>query len=118
MLIIRVQLTDENMKQFLYKITPTRLGMVEVGPTEEEAEIVGEHFRYLTSLTEKGTVLVFGRTQNPDANTFGLAIFRAESESEARSIMENDPAVKQGVMRAELFPYKVAGLNARDWVAD
>jgi uncharacterized protein YciI len=106
------------MKQFLYKITPTRLGMVEVGPTDQEAGIVKEHFRYLTSLTEKGTVLVFGRTQNADAKAFGIAILRAESEGEARSIMENDPAVKRGVMRAELYPYKVAGLNARDWQAD
>jgi uncharacterized protein YciI len=106
------------MKQFLYKITPTRLGMVEVGPTDQESAIVGEHFRYLTSLTEKGTALVFGRTQNSDANTFGIAIFRAESEGEARLIMENDPAVKQGVMRPELYPYKIAGLNTRDWKAD
>jgi len=92
--------------------------MVEAGPTDEEAAVVGEHFRYLTSLTEKGTVLVFGRTQNADAKTFGIAILRVESESEARSIIENDPAVTNGVMRPELYPYKVAGLNARGWQAD
>jgi len=32
--------------------------------------------------------------------------------------MNNDPAVKEGVMRAELYPYKVAGLNAREWRTD
>lgn len=58
-------------------------------------------------------MLLFGRTQNSDAPTFGSAIFRAESEDEGRSIMSNDPAVKEGVMRAELYPYKVAGLNVR-----
>jgi hypothetical protein len=41
--------------------------------------------------------------------------FRAGSNEEAQSIMNNDPAVKQGIMHAELYPYKVAGLNARDW---
>jgi hypothetical protein len=29
--------------------------------------------------------------------------------------MDNDPAVKQRIMQAELYPYKVAGLNTRDW---
>jgi uncharacterized protein YciI len=101
--------------QFLYKITPTRVEMVTEGPNDEEAVIMSRHFSYLNSLTEQGTVLLFGRTQNSDASTFGIAIFRADSEDEAYSIMKSDPAVKDGVMRAELYPYKVAGLNARDW---
>ena len=104
--------------QFLYKITPSRLGMVTQGPTNDEGTILTRHFNYLKSLADQGTVLLFGRTQNSDARTFGIAIFRAESEDEARSIMNNDPAVQEGVMRAELYPYKVAGLNARDWRID
>ena len=103
------------MMQFLYKITPSRLGMVTEGPTDNEATMLTQHFSYLKSLTDKGTVLLSGRTQNSDATTFGITIFRAETDDEARSIMNNDPAVKEGIMRAELYPYKVAGLNARDW---
>jgi uncharacterized protein YciI len=106
------------MKQFLYRITPTRLGMVTQGPSEKEAAIMSQHFNYLKSLTDQGTVLLFGRTQNVDDTTFGIAIFRASSDEEARAIMNNDPAVKNGLMRAQLHPYKVAGLNARDWRAD
>jgi len=104
--------------EFLYKITPARMGMVTEAPTEAEAAIVNQHFDYLQSLTDKGMMLLFGRTQNSGAATFGIAIFRAASQEEARSIMSNDPAVKQGVMRAELYEYKVSGLNARDWHAD
>jgi len=104
--------------QYLYRIQPTRLEMVTHGPMNEEASILSEHFSYLKSLTEQGVVLVFGRTQNNDPSTFGIAIFRAESDDAARSIMSNDPAVKKGIMRAELFPYKVAGLNARNWTSD
>jgi len=101
--------------EFLYKTTASRLGMVTEGPNEAEAAIVNQHFNYLKTLAEQGTVLLFGRTQNSDAKTFGIVIFRAKSEREAKSIMDNDPAVKQSVMQAELYPYKVAGLNARDW---
>jgi hypothetical protein len=31
-----------------------------------------------------------------------------ESEAEAIAIMKNDPSVSEGIMEAELFPYKVA----------
>ena len=92
--------------------------MLTNGPTDDEASIVSAHFEYLTSLTKQGIVLVFGRTQNNDASTFGLCIFRANSDSEANAVVNNDPAVKGGVMRAKLFPYRVAGLNAADWLQD
>ena len=96
------------MKQFLYFLKPTRLDMVAVGPTPEEAETVSRHFAYLKDLTEKGVMILVGRTQNSDESTFGIAIFEAEDESAARTIMENDPAVVGGVMSATLYPYKVA----------
>lgn len=96
------------MQQWLYHIVPARLGMVTEGPTPEEAEIVSRHFAYLTELTEQGVMLLVGRTQNNDEGTFGIAIFEAENESAAKRIMENDPAVAGGVMRATLYPYKVA----------
>ena len=107
------------MNQYLYRIQPARLEMVTHGITKEEASTLSEHFNYLKSLTEQGVVLLFGRTQNNDASTFGITIFRAESEDVARSIMENDPAVKKGIMCAQLFPYKVAGLNiSSNWTSD
>jgi uncharacterized protein YciI len=106
------------MNQYLYRIQPSRLEMVTHGATDEEALILSEHFDYLKSLTEQGVVLVFGRTQNNDTSTFGITIFRAESEDAASAIMNNDPAVKKGIMGAQLFPYKVAGLNASNWESD
>jgi len=86
----------------------TRLEMLTEGPTPEEDEIVGKHFAYLKDLTEKGIMILMGRTQNNDESTFGIAIFEAEDEGAARAIMENDPAVVGEVMRATLYPYRVA----------
>ena len=40
--------------------------------------------------------------------TFGIAFSVASTFAEAEWIMNHDPAVKHGVMRAELFPYRVA----------
>jgi uncharacterized protein YciI len=94
--------------EYLYKIQPVRLGMVSEGPTPEEAAIVARHFAYLKGLAEQGVVILAGRTQNADESTFGIVIFRASSETAARDVMNNDPAVKNGVMRAELYPYRIA----------
>jgi len=82
--------------------------MLTEGSTPEEDEIVSRHFAYLSDLTQKGLMILVGRTQNKDESTFGIAIFEAQDEEAAREIMENDPAVENGVMTATLYPYKVA----------
>lgn len=96
------------MPQFLYRIRPTRPDMLTDGPTEHEARIVGEHFAYLSALTEQGVVLMAGRTLTADEHAFGIVILVAATAADASAIMGNDPAVKHGVMQAELFPYRVA----------
>ena len=104
--------------QFLYRIRPTRLAMLTDGRTERETQVVGEHFGYLTALMDAGVVLTAGRTATSDASTFGIVVFEAESEAKALEIMENDPAVKNGVMAAELFPYRIALWSARGPASD
>ena len=63
---------------------------------------------YLKDLVEKGVVMMAGRTQNRDYSSFGIVIFKAESDQQAAEIMQNDPAVKNRVFRGELFPYRIA----------
>lgn len=96
------------MPQFLYRIQPTRLGMITDGPTDQEADVVGRHFAYLEDLVAKGRVLMAGRTLNQDETCFGIVVLVADSELEASALMQGDPAVAEGVMTAELFPYRVA----------
>jgi len=100
-------------KKFLYRIQPARAEMLKSGPTKEESALVEEHFNYLKKLTAKGVVILAGRTLTTDESSFGLVIFRAESEETARAIMNNDPAVKNGVMRATLFPFRVALMEGK-----
>ena len=96
------------MQQWIYVLKVTRLEMLTECATPQEDEIVGQHFAYLKDLTDKGVMILMGRTQNKDESTFGIAIFEAENEQAARAIMENDLAVSGGMMRATLYPYKVA----------
>jgi uncharacterized protein YciI len=96
------------MPQYLYRLRPTRVAMLTEGPTEHEARVAGEHFAYLQRLLAAGCLMMAGRTIDDGERTFGIVVFVAESDAAARELMRNDPAVAQGVMRAELFPYRVA----------
>jgi uncharacterized protein YciI len=102
------------MSQWLYRIQPTRPAMLTEGPTPEEADAVSRHFERLKDLTEKGVMILAGRTLNTDVSSFGICIFEAEDESAAKRIMEADPAVVAGVMRAELFPYRIALMKGQN----
>jgi uncharacterized protein YciI len=77
------------MAQYPYRIQPTRPAMLRLTP--EEDAIISQHFAYLQNLTAQGIV-----------------IFNAADDSAARAVMNGDPAVRQGVMRAELFPFRIA----------
>ena len=95
------------MSRYLYRIRPTRAEML-VESTPQEDRVVGEHFEYLRGLSDRGIVLLAGRTLNTDASAFGIVIFDVPSEAEAREVVERDPAVRAGVFEAELFPYRIA----------
>ena len=96
---------------FIYKIQPVRQEMLTEGTNTEEERIISEHFSYLEGLTQVGVVHLAGRTLNPDYSCFGIVIFSADSEQAAREVMLNDPAVRNRVMRAELYPFQVSLLG-------
>jgi len=97
--------------EFLYRLQPTRPAMLTEGLRPEEREAVAAHVAYLERLATAGVVLLFGRTQTTDPSTFGLVILRAGSPAEAERVMADDPAMRARVMRAELFPFRIAGVS-------
>lgn len=100
------------LNQWLYVLRLTRPEMLTSGPTAEEQATVGRHAAHCEALGKAGVMLMVGRTQVRTPDTTGLAVFLAKDEAEARRIMESDPAIKEGVMRGELFPYQIAFGNA------
>jgi uncharacterized protein YciI len=95
-------------KQFIYvlKLIPALLN--EENWTVEQEAIVERHFAKLQGLLEEGKLVLAGKTDGLDEKTFGIVILEVDSEEEAKLIMNNDPAVAEGIMKAELFPYRVA----------
>lgn len=100
--------TEKENQQYMYtlQLIPELLDVNNW--TEKENKIVGEHFLRLKKFRDEGIVILAGRVPEMDPEGFGIVIFKAGSEEEARTIMENDPAVKNGIMKAKLFPFSVA----------
>jgi len=99
----------KEQKQFVYvlKLTPRLLD--EKNWTEQDRQIVGRHFRRLQQMHKEGRVLLAGRTlPDSDPSQFGVVVFEADSEEEARKVMEADDAVREKLMTAQLFPFSVA----------
>ncbi len=93
---------------YLYVIRPTRPEMLSDGMTEAERNTVAAHFEYLQGLADRGVVRIAGRTLDTGEQTIGLVVFMAEFETQARRLVDEDPAVRESVMTAELFPFRIA----------
>jgi uncharacterized protein len=104
------QFGELNM-QFLYKLNLIPSLLDQTNWTDEDNRLVSEHFKQLQELLKEDKLILAGRTTNMDPTTFGIVILQVENEEKARSIMENDPTVKGGIMTAELYPYHVALYN-------
>ena len=96
-------------KQYVYVLKLIPRLLEEKSWTEQDGQIVGRHFRRLQRLHKEGRVILAGRTLNEsEPSQFGVVIFEAETEAEARAFMEEDDAVKEKIMTAQLFPFRVA----------
>ena len=101
-------MSKQDTLQFIYHFEPIRPELV-TDPdswTEEDNRIGAAHFAYLQKATQDGIVLLAGRSQ--DGIGPAIVIFEADSEEAARSFMENDPFVADGLMRASLHPFRAA----------
>ncbi len=100
-----------NKNQYLYVLRPIPRLQDEKSWTGRENEIVSRHFVALQEMLARGNLILAGRTLPLDSRTMGLVVFEAADDDEARRMMESDPAVIDGIMTAELFPYRVALLR-------
>lgn len=94
--------------QFLYKLTLIERLQKDEDWTDEDEAVVATHFQHLKKWTEEGKVVMAGRTTNEGASAFGIVIFHAENDEEAEVMMKKDPAIEQGIMTGELYPFHLA----------
>jgi uncharacterized protein YciI len=94
-------------KHYLYRLRLVDPGKLSAGFNETDLQTMMRHRDYIRRLTQDGTMALAGRTDAGES-TFGVAIFSAPDEALAPQVMESDPAVAEGLMTAELFPFLLA----------
>ena len=108
-LVSRNALKRDEGKQFAYVLRLVPRLRDAKNWTEADNAAVGRHFRRLQRLHGEGKVILAGKTlDDADEGQFGVVILEVGSEDEARRIMEEDAAVREKIMTARLFPFRVA----------
>ena len=98
------------MAAWLYILRPPRQTFAD-DMTEEERELMQAHFAYLRELLTEGKLVLAGPSLGP---LFGVVVFEADDEDEARRIAAADPAVNSGLQTVELSPFRLSLLRGRD----
>ena len=97
-----------SLKQFLYVLRLIPRLHDDKAWADPDQAVIKAHVAHLKAATDRGQLVLAGRTLEPGDKTFGLVVFHAPDETTARAFMESDPAVAGGIMTAELHPYQVA----------
>lgn len=92
------------MSTFIYLLRPKRPNLVDDASPEEESRL-SEHAEYLQRALEEGKLILAGPCVDGE---FGVVVFRAASEEAAEAFMLSDPAIRHGLMTAELHAYRVS----------
>ena len=95
---------------FLYVPGP---GWLSHKPITEQP--LSEHFAYMERLTGEG-ILVLGGPFKDDQGAIG--VLEVANLAEAREVIDNDPAVRDGIFQAEVHPWHPAvpgQVEVRPW---
>lgn len=82
---------------FFIIIRPYRKDFI-TNPKEQEDEVMSDHFHYLKSLLKQKKLFLAGPTLIPE-DPFGIIILEAETEEQAKELLENDPSIKAGIQK-------------------
>jgi uncharacterized protein len=95
-------------KQFVYILRYSDEFKKQIKFGEKEQATVREHLEYLRGLMNDGNCYFAGRTNNFfDSTLFGVIVFDATSLETANETMNNDPMIKNNIMKGELHPFTV-----------
>jgi len=80
--------------------------------SDDEKALMEEHSAYFQQQFESGELLLYGPVMAPDG-AFGLGVLEVATEAEARRFGENDPSVRGGLNRFEIYPMRVTASRAK-----
>ena len=99
------------MGTWIYYIHPPRIDFAET-MTAAEDEAWGRHWQRMQRLYLEGRIILVGPTLG--RHNTGICVFEADDEDAARSVMDEDPAIRGGFATGELRPFQLSLLRGRD----
>ncbi|GGD12859.1 YciI family protein [Pontibacillus salipaludis] len=96
------------MREYIYILKLIPRLHEEENWTEMDESLVRDHFVRLKEYCDEGKVITAGKTDREDEKGFGIVVFKEENDEKAEEFMKEDPAVKHGIMTAEVFSYRTA----------
>lgn len=92
---------ENEMKHFFVKLIPPRADFPNT-MSEVEKGIMHEHSIFWRELLERGICIVYGPVFETEF-TYGIGIVSFNDEINAKEVLGNDPSVKKGLNRIEIF---------------
>jgi uncharacterized protein YciI len=100
-----------NKQHYFFKLIPPRPTFPQ-DMTDQEKVLMSEHSAYFRQQFDAGKLLLYGPVMAPKG-AFGLGILEVADAAEARQFSENDPSVRAGLNRWELYPMQVASSRGK-----
>jgi len=100
-----------NKQHYYFKLIPPR-PTFPGDITDQEKTLMDEHGAYCEQQFSAGKLLAYGPVMAP-GGAFGVAILEVTDEAEARQFGENDPSVRAGMNRFEVYPMRVSNARAK-----
>lgn len=94
---------DYGMKSYIFVILKT--GKNTVTDKKVSDSLFRGHMANINRLAESGKLVVAGPLGKNDKSYRGIFILNAKTVAEATELLQGDPAIKENVFEAELFPW-------------
>lgn len=111
-----VALAQEKPQPPEFKLVEFHMALLKRGPkwsgSELPSEVKSAHVANAMSLLESGKATIMGPLRD-EGDIIGVYVFRAKSADEAKALAESDPAVKAGMLVAEMHPWWSADITKK-----
>lgn len=99
----RFETDDYGMKSYMFVILKT--GSVEVADKAIRDSLFAGHMQNIRQLADEGKLVLAGPLGKNDKSYRGIFILNVKTEEEAKSLLQTDPAIHEGLLGAEIYSW-------------
>lgn len=89
----------------MYVFVMLKSGETKIDDTEKREEIMAGHLRNIQKLVTAKKMVVAGPMSENKNDLRGIFIMNVRKVEEAKKLLQSDPAIQKGALRAEYYPW-------------